>query len=98
MTENHSIAGVETPCENLTALEEFMQESYELRRNVLSDKYELRERGKVTKPFRPVTKETINSIIRRVKRELGDDTGLKTAIEEIIYSEETPEYDPIIHY
>lgn len=98
MIEKLSIAGIESPSENLSALEEFMQKSYELRRNVLSDKYELRERSEVTKPFRPVTKEAINSIIRRVKRELGDDTGLKTAIEEIIYSEETLEYDPITHY
>ncbi len=88
-----------------------MAMSYEFRRNVLSDKYEVREvcndaeaspqaEGQQTKPkpWRSVTRESQNTILRRAKRELGDVKGLKASIEEYIYSEETPDYDPIAEY
>ena len=93
-----------------TLVEEFMAISYEFRRNVLSDKYEMREvcndneapsaEGLQTKPkpWRTVTRESQNTILRRAKRELGDVKGLKASIEEYIYSEETPDYDPIAEY
>ena len=94
-----------------TLVEEFMAMSYEFRRNVLSDKYEMREVCKDTevspksedqqikpKPWRSVTRESQNTILRRAKRELGDVKGLKASIEEYIYSEETPDYDPIAEY
>ena len=87
-----------------TLVEEFMAISYEFRRNVLSDKYEMREvcndnEADVNpKPWRTVTRESQNTILRRAKRELGDVKGLKASIEEYIYSEETPDYDPIAEY
>lgn len=92
---------------DLSAFDEFMLESYEFRRNVLADKYEMRDccdaRGNALetsklKPFRPVTREAINTIVRRLKRELGNDSGYKTAVEEYVYSEETPDYNPIVEY
>ena len=95
-----------------TLVEEFMAMSYEFRRNVLSDKYEMREvcndseatqadgRPADTnpKPWRTVIRESQNTIIRRAKRELGDLKGLKASIDEYIHSEETPDYDPIAEY
>ncbi len=45
-----------------------------------------------------LTRESQNTILRRAKRELGDVKGLKASIEEYIYSEETPDYDPIAEY
>ncbi len=80
-----------------------MSECYDFRRNVLSDKYEMREvcnSDAETKPnpWRNVTRESQNTILRRAKRELGDVKGLKASIEEYIYSEETPDYDPIAEY
>ena len=88
--------------------EEFMAACYEFRRNVLSDKYEMREVAEPSaeaeeaalpvKPWRAVTRESINTIVRRTKRELGKDAGSKVCIEEYIYSEETPDYDPIAEY
>ena len=95
-----------------TLVEEFMALSYEFRRNVLSDKYEMREvcndseaslaDGRPAdanpKPWRDVTRESQNSIVRRAKRELGDLKGLKASIDEYIHSEETPDYDPIAEY
>ena len=87
-----------------TLVEEFMALSYEFRRNVLSDKYEMREvcndneADAHPKPWRTVTRESQNTLLRRAKRELGDLKGLKASIEEYIYSEETPDYDPISEY
>ena len=94
-----------------TLVEKFMAMSYEFRRNVLSDKYEVREvcndaeapqqaehQQAKPKPWRAVTRESQNTILRRAKRELGDVKGLKASIEEYIYSEETPDYDPIAEY
>ena len=87
-----------------TLVEEFMAMSYEFRRNVLSDKYEMREvcndneADAHPKPWRTVTRESQNTLLRRAKRELGDLKGLKASIEEYIYSEETPDYDPISEY
>ena len=87
-----------------TLVEEFMAMSYEFRRNVLSDKYEMREVCNESetdahpKPWRTVTRESQNTIIRRAKRELGDVKGLKAYIDEYIHSEETPDYDPIAEY
>ena len=78
-----------------TLVEEFMAMSYEFRRNVLSDKYEMRE---VNHPWRALTRESQNTIVRRAKRELGDLKGLKASIDEYIHSEETPDYDPIAEY
>ncbi len=78
-----------------TLVEEFMAMSYEFRRNVLSDKYEMRE---INHSWRTVTRESQNTLLRRAKRELGDQKGLKASIEEYIYSEETPDYDPIAEY
>lgn len=88
--------------------EEFMAACYEFRRNVLSDKYEMREVTELSaeaeeaalhlNPWRAVTRESINTIARRAKRELSKKAGSKASIEEYIYSEETPDYDPIAEY
>ena len=88
--------------------EEFMAACYEFRRNVLSDKYEMREVTEPSaeaeeaalplNPWRAVTRESINTIARRAKRELSKKAGSKASIEEYIYSEETPDYDPIAEY
>ena len=66
--------------------EEFMAACYEFRRNVLSDKYEMREVTKPSaeaseailpqKPWRTVTRESINTIARRAKRELCKNTDM----------------------
>ena len=91
---------------DMTLIEEFMSECYQFRKNALSDKYEMREVSEPTgddnnpsQPhWRPVTREGINSIMRRIRRELGEDEASKSAVEEYIYSEETPSYDPIAEY
>ena len=87
-----------------TLVEEFMALSYEFRRNVLSDKYEMREvcndseADANPKPWQGVTRESQNTILRRARRELGDLKSQKASIDEYIHSEETPDYDPIAEY
>lgn len=78
-----------------TLVEEFLSQSYEFRRNVLSDKYEVREQNGA---WRSVTRESINSIARRMKREVDESRSWRSEIEEYIQSEETPTYDPIVDY
>ena len=92
----------------MSLTEEFLAKCYEFRRNVLSDKYEMREAADPSaegtdatvdeKPWRTVTRESINTMARRMKRELGKECGSKSFVEEYIYSEETPDYDPIAAY
>ena len=104
MLENPTQSVPATEVAGKTLVEEFMGMSYEFRRNVLSDKYEMREvcndneADAHPKPWRTVTRESQNTLLRRAKRELGDLKGLKASIEEYIYSEETPDYDPISEY
>lgn len=59
-----------TAVAGMTLLEGFMSESYDFRHNVLADKYEVREKG--TAAWRPLTDKGINSIARRLKRDLSD--------------------------
>ena len=83
MLENPIQSVPATEVAGKTLVEEFMAMSYEFRRNVLSDKYEMREvcNGSEAdanpKPWRTVTRESQNTLLRRAKRELGDLKGLK---------------------
>lgn len=80
--------------EQLSLLHEYLSEHYEFRHNVLSDKYELRERSSESKPFRPLTKEALNSLLRHIKCNGLEIPTLGQNVNEYIYSEETPLYDP----
>ena len=61
--------------ENILLIEQYLQESFELRYNVLSKKIEVRER-KEGAEFRPLTEKMANSIVRRIKLDL-EDVGMK---------------------
>lgn len=80
--------------EQIILLGEFLSENYEFRHNVLSDVYEIRELQPELKPFRPFTREARNSLIRRIKCEGLEIPTLGKNIDEYVYSEETPLYDP----
>ena len=104
MFENQTQTPSAAEVADKTITEEFMAANYEFRRNVLSDKYEMRDlcttasADLAPKPWRAVTRESQNTILRRMKREFEEAKGLKASIEEYIYSEETPDYDPIAEY
>ena len=76
------------------AIELFLNENYVFRRNTLNGKVEYAMLPKAD-VFRPLTKEALNSIVIRAKREQVLEKGSpKTEITEYVESEEVPEYNP----
>ncbi|MDO4497643.1 MAG: VapE family protein [Bacteroidales bacterium] len=89
-----------------TLVETFVEENYELRRNVVSDKYEFREKMAVADGETPVEvpwrelhdPRSINTMALKCRRELDEEKSWAAAVREVVYSENTPEYDPIKAY
>lgn len=76
------------------AIELFLNENYVFRRNTLNGKVEYAVLPKAD-VFRPLTKEALNSIVIRAKREQILEKGSpKTEITEYVESEEVPVYNP----
>ena len=100
---------VNASLENTLAIEQFLNDNYLFRRNVLNGKVEF-----VTKPadesvdrpaeehspdYRPLTQEALNSIIRKAKKEEICEKGSpKTEIMEYVHSEDVPIHNPIADY
>ena len=89
---------VDASLETTLAIEQFLNDNYLFRRNVLNGKVEF-----LMKPdesvFRPLTPEALNSIIRKAKKENVCEKGSpKTEITEFVYSEDVPSYNPIKEY
>ena len=78
----------------------FLQENYEFRRNALSGKVEFRKvaENDETAGWRVLTPEVLNTIVRKAKLEDIVDGSPRTDIEEFIFSDATPVYDPIQDY
>ena len=75
-------------------IELFLNENYVFRRNTLNGKVEYAMLPKAD-VFRPLTKEALNSIVIRAKREQILEKGSpKTEITEYVESEEVSEYNP----
>ena len=76
------------------AIELFLNKNYVFRRNTLNGKVEYAVLPKAD-VFRPLTKEALNSIVIRAKREQILEKGSpKTEITEYVESEEVSEYNP----
>ena len=104
---------VEASLETTLAIEQFLNDNYRFRRNVLNGKVEFTTLLKAEPPadslsqdsegvhltFRPLTLEAFNSIVRRAKKEQVLEKGNpKTEITEFVHSEDVPVYDPIGDY
>lgn len=94
MNNYYSSVNSSDASEQLALLDEFLSENYEFRHNVLSDVYEIRELDSESKSFRPFTREARNSLLRRIKCEGLAIQSLGQNVDEYVYSEETPLYDP----
>jgi len=81
--------------QKLNQLKQFLEEGYAFRRNLLSGKMEFCERcaASVTN-YRTLTVEDINSILLAAEEALPDAKNLRKTMEVIIYSRQTPDYDP----
>jgi hypothetical protein len=104
---------VEASLETTLAIEQFLNDNYRFRRNVLNGKVEFatllkaepsadslsQDSEGVHLTFRPLTLEAFNSIVRRAKKEQVLEKGNpKTEITEFVHSEDVPAYDPIGDY
>ena len=92
--------------ETTLVIEQFLNDNYLFRRNVLNGKVEFTTKpaiesdgGPQTPVFRPLTQEALNSIIRRAKKEgICEKGSPKTEIVEFVHSEDVPTYNPIGDY
>ena len=82
--------------ENTLEIEQFLQDNYLFRRNVLSGKVEFATLPAEEPVYRTLTQQALNSIIIRAKREDVCEKGTpKTEMMELINSEEVTVYDPV---
>ena len=78
----------------LLPLEEFLQQNYEFRYNVISGKMEVRPR-KEDASFVHFDKKMMNGIRLGVMRNLPEEKNVKDVLETVIYSPSTPDYNPV---
>ena len=91
--EEKSLVVVEQPqnvqTESVLFIEQFINDNYRLRRNVLSGKVEFKMREDVTADYRPLTQEAQNSMVIRALREgLDEVCNPKADITMYVNSEE----------
>ena len=88
--------------QNSLAVEQFLSDNYQFRRNILNGKVEyliLKTEQSDSQPvWRTLTPEALNSIVRKAKQEQITKNSPKTDIQEVIYSDATPVYDPISEF
>ena len=88
--------------QNSLAVEQFLTDNYQFRRNILNGKVEyliLNTKQSDSQPvWRTLTPEALNSIVRKAKQEQITKNSPKTDIQEVIYSDATPVYDPISEF
>ena len=85
--------------QNTLAVELFLKENYQFRRNVLNGKVEFvilnPEQADTQSVWRILTPEALNSIIRKAKQENLTKGSPKSDIIEVIHSDATPTFNPI---
>ena len=101
--EAKSLVVVEQPqnvqTESVLIIEQFLNDNYRLRRNVLSGKVEFKSRAELSAEYRPLTQEALNSIIIRALREgLDEDCNPKADITMYVNSEEVRMYNPVLAF
>ena len=88
--------------QNSLAVEQFLTDNYQFRRNILNGKVEyliLKTEQSDSQPvWRTLTPEALNSIVRKAKQEQITKNSPKTDIQEVIYSDATPVYNPISEF
>ena len=85
----------------MLAAEQFLNDNYLFRRNVLNGKVEFTTRpsGDEEPAFRPLTELALNSIILEAMREdICDGKDPSSDIKRFVNSEEVPSFDPILDY
>ena len=83
---------------DLMQIEEFFEQNYLFRNNVLNGRYEVACIGQNPLVWQHLTTERWNSIVWNLEMTLPDVKSLKKYAEMYVYSEHTPLYDPIAEY
>ena len=83
---------------DLMQIEEFFEQNYLFRNNVLNGRYEVARVGQNPRVWQHLTNERWNSIVWNLEMALPDVKSLKKYAEMYVYSEHTPLYDPIAEY
>ena len=83
---------------DLMQIEEFFEQNYLFRNNVLNGRYEVACIGQNPLVWQHLTNERWNSIVWNLEMALPDVKSLKKYAEMYVYSEHTPLYDPIAEY
>jgi len=101
--EAKSLVVVEQPQnvqkESVLIIEQFLNDNYRLRRNMLSGKVEFKMRSEMTADYRPLTQEALNSIIIRALREgLDEECNPKADITMYVNSEEVSMFNPVLAF
>ena len=101
--EEKSLVVVEQPqnvqTKSVLIIEQFLNDNYRLRRNVLSGKVEFKSRAELSAGYRPLTQEALNSIIIQALREgLDEDCNPKADITMYVNSEEVRLYNPVLAF
>ena len=101
--EEKSLVVVEQPqnvqTESVLFIEQFINDNYRLRRNVLSGKVEFKMRDDVTADYRPLTPEAQNSMVIHALREgLDEVCNPKADITMYVNSEEVRMYNPVLAF
>jgi predicted P-loop ATPase len=80
-------------------IEQFLNDNYRLRRNMLSGKVEFKSRAESSAEYRPLTQEALNSIIIHALREgLDEVCNPKADITMYVNSEEVRHYNPVLAF
>ena len=82
--------------DNLLDVEYHLEHNYQFRRNVLSGMVEYKKNGEPDEKFSRLTSEALNTIFIKAKREIPDDTSLKTDIKAYVESDIPPVYNPVV--
>ena len=101
--EKNSLVVVEQPqnvqTTSVLIIEQFLNDNYRLRRNMLSGKVEFKSRAEVSAEYRPLTQEALNSIIIHALREgLDEECNPKADITMYVNSEEVRMYNPVLAF
>ena len=83
---------------DLMQIEEFFEQNYLFRNNVLNGRYEVTRVGSNPLVWQHLTNERWNSIVWNLEMVLPDVKSLKKYAEMYVYSEHTALYDPIAEY
>ena len=101
MAEKMLIEG-EAPCASTKGMletEQFLQDNYVFRQNVLNGKVEFAEKAPDEGPsadFMPLTPQALNSIIiRAIREDICEKGNPQTEIKLLVQSNEVPQYNPI---